>query len=57
MVLSQKTANNLWEKVDIARGLAKYDSNEDLTVSDVARRADRLMYENKWEHKKNKEIR
>ena len=42
-----------WKKVDIARGMAYYNKNDDSTVSDVVRRADRLMYENKWEHKKN----
>ncbi len=41
----------LWEKVDIARGLAVYDPEEDGSVNDVVRRADRLMYENKWKTK------
>lgn len=32
--------------------MAIYDSNEDFTVNDVISRADRLMYENKWEQKR-----
>ena len=30
------------------RGQAYYDPDEDKTVDDVVRRADKLMYENKW---------
>ena len=41
----------LWEKVDVARGMTAYDRENDLTVGDVARRADKLMYENKFETK------
>ena len=37
-----------WEKVDVARGMAVYDPAEDESINDVVRRADRLMYENKW---------
>ena len=37
-----------WEKVDVARGMAVYDPDEDESVNDVVRRADKLMYENKW---------
>ena len=36
-----------WEKIDVARGLAVYDPGQDKTVRDVARRADKLMYEHK----------
>lgn len=32
--------------------MAIYDSNEDFTVNDVISRVDRLMYENKWEQKR-----
>jgi hypothetical protein len=28
--------------------MAVYDPDEDKTVDDVVRRADKLMYENKW---------
>ena len=41
----------VWDKVDIARGLAVYDPLEDGTVNDVVRRADKLMYEHKWRTK------
>ncbi|MBR2589491.1 MAG: diguanylate cyclase [Clostridia bacterium] len=37
-----------WEKIDVARGIAVYDPQEDETVNDVIRRADKNMYENKW---------
>ena len=36
-----------WEQIDVARGMAVFDPNDDLSVSDVVRRADKLMYENK----------
>ena len=45
---TRSTAEDAWKKVDIARGMAVYDPDEDKTVDDVARRADKLMYENKW---------
>ena len=45
------TADVCWERVNVARGLAVYDPERDETVSDVIRRADRLMYENKWASK------
>lgn len=40
-----------WEQIDVARGLAVYDPGIDHSVNDVARRADKLMYENKWKRK------
>ena len=43
-----------WERVDVARGMAVYDPQEDDSVNDVVRRADRNMYENKWSHKKKR---
>ena len=42
------SAGSRWEWVDVARGMAVFDKNEDDSVSDVVRRADKLMYENKW---------
>ena len=42
------SSDKRWEQVDVARGMAVYDPREDTSVSDVVRRADRLMYENKW---------
>ena len=50
-VEKQKQKTNAWEKVSVARGMAAYDPKEDDMVYDVVRRADRLMYENKWNYK------
>ena len=36
-----------WEQVEITFGLAIYDHQTDTSVTDVARRADQMMYENK----------
>ncbi|MDO4796833.1 MAG: diguanylate cyclase [Coriobacteriales bacterium] len=47
----REQAQNPWERIDVARGLAVYDPDVDDTVSDVVRRADKLMYEDKWSHK------
>ena len=41
------TADNQWELVNIALGFADFDYENDSTVDDVSRRADRRMYENK----------
>ncbi len=49
-----EAATEIWERVDIAFGMAVYDPNEDLMVDDVVRRADKLMYENKWQIKNRK---
>jgi diguanylate cyclase (GGDEF)-like protein len=43
-----------WEQVSVARGLAEYDPSEDKSVDDVIRRADRNMYENKWNTKEER---
>ena len=40
-----------WEQISVAMGVAEYDPEHDFTVSDVARRADRLMYEDKHARK------
>ena len=50
----RRTANESWEQVDVARGMAVFDPAEDVSVSDVVRRADKLMYENKWILKNSK---
>jgi hypothetical protein len=47
--------SNRWEQVDVARGMAVFDPALDESVNDVVRRADKLMYENKW-HVKGKVI-
>ncbi len=44
----RRTETAVWEKVDVARGIAVYDPNEDGSVNDVVRRADKNMYEDKW---------
>lgn len=41
------SAENKWEEVDIAMGIAVYDPQNDSSVSDTVRNADRIMYENK----------
>ena len=46
-------AKNAWEKVHVAMGFAIYDPKQDHSVVDTVRRADKVMYENKQEHKKN----
>lgn len=40
-------AENRWEQVRIAMGIAVYDAAQDNSVSDTVRRADRIMYTNK----------
>ena len=40
-----------WEQVSVARGMAEYDPKEDGSVNDVVRRADKIMYDNKWNSK------
>ena len=43
---------NAWEQVHIALGIAVYDARTDSSVNDTARRADKIMYENKRAGKK-----
>ena len=50
----RRTADVLWGQVDVARGMAIFDPKKDSSVSDVVRRADKLMYENKWLIKEKK---
>ena len=40
-------AENEWEYINIAKGFANFDAENDSTVDDVSRRADRRMYEDK----------
>ena len=44
-------AENSWEKVCVAMGIADYDPEQDYSVNDTVSRADRLMYENKRQRK------
>ena len=41
------SAENKWEQVSVALGMAEYDSQSDTSVDDVIHRADKTMYENK----------
>jgi diguanylate cyclase (GGDEF)-like protein len=45
------SSDNPWEQVNLATGIADYDGDEDRSVDDVIRRADRYMYKNKFEDK------
>ena len=47
-----ESAENKWEQVHIAMGIAVYDPTNDCAVIDVVRRADKIMYENKRLRKK-----
>ena len=47
----RQSLNEPWRQIEVARGMAVYDPSEDASVNDVVRRADRLMYENKWSSK------
>ena len=46
------SAENRWEQVHVAMGFAEYDPEQDSTVNDTVRRADKDMYENKRKWKK-----
>ena len=46
-----KGAENEWNKVEIALGIAVYDPEADSAVTDVVRRADKIMYEHKRQTK------
>ena len=43
----RETEIDPWKKVDVSRGLADYEPQEDKLINDVVRHADRAMYENK----------
>ena len=42
-----ESAEERWEQISIARGMATYDPQADRSVDETIRRADKLMYENK----------
>ncbi|MER2053993.1 MAG: diguanylate cyclase [Clostridia bacterium] len=48
---SREKAGNRWEQVRVAIGIAAYDPQQDHSVVDTVRRADKIMYINKKEHK------
>lgn len=45
-------AENPWEQIHIAMGIAVFDPKADKTIDDTLKRADKLMYQNKSEVKK-----
>ena len=45
------SAENKWEQVSVALGMAEYDPQSDTSVDDVIHRADKTMYENKRTNK------
>ena len=47
-------AENKWDEVHIAMGIAVYDPKDDRSVNDTVRRADKLMYEYKRKSKKTR---
>jgi diguanylate cyclase (GGDEF)-like protein len=51
------SAEHEWEQANISMGAAVYDPETDPAVIDVARRADKAMYENKRLRKENQQAR
>ncbi len=51
----RKQEKDIWDKIDLARGIAVYDPKEDESVSEVFRLTDKLMYEKKFETKQPKQ--
>ena len=49
------SAENGWDEVHVAIGIAEYDPRIDESLSDTARRADKIMYENKRLGKQTKQ--
>ena len=45
------SADHPWEEIHVAMGLAVYDPQQDRSVIDTVRRADKMMYSNKRKHK------
>ena len=54
MVQISDDAQNEWEQVHVAVGIAVYDAKIDQSVNDVLLRADQLMYENKRARKRGR---
>ena len=48
------SAENPWDQVHIAMGIAVFDPTQDNSVIETMRRADKLMYTNKRMHKQGK---
>lgn len=51
------SAENKWEQVSVALGMAEYDPQSDTSVEDVIHRADKTMYENKRARKERNIVR
>lgn len=51
------SAENKWEQVSVALGMAEYDPQSDTSVDDVIHRADKTMYENKRTRKGKSAVR
>ena len=51
----RKASSEAWEQLDVARGMAVYDPDEDDSVNEVIRRADKNMYQNKFSGKKHRQ--
>lgn len=50
------SAEEEWESVRVAVGVAVYDPDNDPSVVDTVRRADKLMYENKHRRKEGRQV-
>ena len=48
------SAQNRWEQVHVAMGIAVYDPGTDRNANETLRRADKIMYENKRRQKKER---
>lgn len=48
------TAVNRWEQIHVSIGISEYDAENDRSVTEVVRRADKNMYENKRLRKKGR---
>ena len=46
-----------WDEIHVSLGIAVYDPSLDVSVSDTARRADKIMYENKQRGKRERQSR
>ena len=49
-----KTSDNIWDQVHVSMGIAVYDPADDFSATDVVRRADTIMYEDKRKRKKKR---
>ena len=50
------SAQNEWDKVSVSSGVAVYDPQTDSSFNDLVHRADQLMYDNKRERKKLRDM-